>query len=185
MWKGIRSSFKPALAYGHHHGGRNNKLAPICVNCGPSLIKMDLLKRHEIMHNAASFRNTTYLEHNSFKLASTIIIFQVRFHVVHSKIYFYTLYTHAFLLCGVWLFSTVRFQMSPQIYCLRGGIVTLVAFVWPFSTVRFQMTPQSACLRRGIVTLVAFVWLFPTVRFQMCPQMNCLRRGKVALVALV
>ena len=101
MWKGIRSSFKPALAYGHHHGGRNNKLAPICVNCGPSLIKMDLLKRHEIMHNAASFRNTTYLEHNSFKLASTIIIFQVRFHVVHSKIYFYTLYTHAFLLCGV------------------------------------------------------------------------------------
>ena len=55
MWKGIRSSFKPAQAYGHHRGGKNNKLAPICVNCGSSLIKMDELKRHEIMHNGASF----------------------------------------------------------------------------------------------------------------------------------
>ena len=68
---------------------------------------------------------------------------------------------------------------------LRRGIVALVAFVWPFSTVRFQMSPQMACPRRSIVTLVAFVWLFSTVRFQMCPQITYPRRGIVTLVAFV
>ena len=43
-----------------------------------------------------------------------------------------------------WFVSTVRFQMSPQIDCLRGCKVTLVAFVWLFSTVNFQMCPQMA-----------------------------------------
>ena len=49
--------------------------------------------------------------------------------------------------------SSVCFQMSPQIACLRKGKVTLVAFVRRFSTVRFQMFPQIACMRRGIVIL--------------------------------
>ena len=44
------------------------------------------------------------------------------------------------------------FQMCPQITCLRGCIVTLVAFVWLFSTVRFQMSLQIACLRGCKVT---------------------------------
>jgi len=35
----------------------------------------------------------------------------------------------------------VCFQMFPQIACLWGCKVTLVAFVWLFSTVRFQMSP--------------------------------------------
>ena len=83
------------------------------------------------------------------------------------------------------LFSTVCFQMSPQIICLRRGKGTLVAFVWLFSTVGFQMFPQMACLRRGIVTLVAFVWLFSTVRFQMCPQIACLRGCIITQVAFV
>ena len=65
------------------------------------------------------------------------------------------------------------------------GIVTLLAFVWLFSTVRFQMSPQIACLWGCKVTLVAFVWLFSTVRFQMCSQMACTRRGIVTLVAFV
>ena len=65
----------------------------------------------------------------------------------------------------VCLFSTVRFQMFPQIACLRRCIVTLVAFVWLFSTVCFQMRPQMAYLGGCIVTLVAFVRLFSTVRF--------------------
>ena len=75
--------------------------------------------------------------------------------------------------------------MSPQIVCMRRGIVTLVAFVWLFSTVCFQMCPQIACQRWGIVTLVASVWLFSAVGFQMCPQIACLRWGKVTLVAFV
>ena len=51
---------------------------------------------------------------------------------------------------------------------LRGRIVELVAFVWLFSTMCFQMSPQIACLRGCKVTFVAFVWLFSTVYFQMC-----------------
>ena len=39
----------------------------------------------------------------------------------------------------------------------RRGKVSLVAFVWLFSTVRFQMSPQTASQRRGIVTFVALV----------------------------
>ena len=53
-------------------------------------------------------------------------------------------------------FSTMCFQMLPQIAYLRGCGVTLVAFVL-FSTVRFQMSLQVACIRGRIVTLVAFV----------------------------
>ena len=37
------------------------------------------------------------------------------------------------------LFCNVCYQMFPQIACLWGCKVTLVAFVWLFSTVRFQM----------------------------------------------
>ena len=55
-------------------------------------------------------------------------------------------------------FSTVCFQMSPQIVCTRGCIVTLVTIVWPFCTVCFQMSPQISCLIRYKITHVAFVW---------------------------
>ena len=39
-------------------------------------------------------------------------------------------------------------------------LITQVAFVWLFSTVHFQMYPQIACMRRCIITHVAFVWFF-------------------------
>ena len=42
--------------------------------------------------------------------------------------------------------------------CLRGCILTLVAFVWLFSSVHFQMFSQIACPRKDIFTLVAFVY---------------------------
>ena len=45
----------------------------------------------------------------------------------------------------------------------------LAAFVLLFSTVCFQMIPQMAYWRRCNVTLVAFYWFFPCVCFQMCP----------------
>ena len=41
--------------------------------------------------------------------------------------------------------------------CPRRCIITLVGFVRLFSTVHFQMCPQIACLRRCKVTLVAFI----------------------------
>ena len=85
----------------------------------------------------------------------------------------------------IWFFSTVCFQMCPQITCLIRGIVALVALVWLFSTVRFQMRPQMACLRRGKVALVASVWLFSSVCFQMCPKIACLSRCKVTQVTFV
>ena len=53
--------------------------------------------------------------------------------------------------------------MCLQSACIRGCIVTLVAFVRLFFSVRFQMCSQITCMRRGIVTLVAFVWHFSTV----------------------
>ena len=45
--------------------------------------------------------------------------------------------------------------------------------------VRFQMSPQMACIRRCIFTLLAFVWLLSTVRFHMSPQIACLWGCKV------
>ena len=52
----------------------------------------------------------------------------------------------------------------------------MVAFVGLFSTVGFQMPPQMECFRgciRGcIITQVAFVWLFSTVHFHMSPQIK-------------
>ena len=79
------------------------------------------------------------------------------------------------LVSFVRLWSTVCFQMGPQITCLRGCIFTLVAFVLLFSSVRFQMGPQTVCPRGCIVTVVAFVWFFSTVCFQMCSQMVRIR----------
>ena len=55
---------------------------------------------------------------------------------------------------------TVHFQMSHQIACLRGCILTLDLLDWVFSTMLFQMSPQIACLKGCKLTLVAFVCLF-------------------------
>ena len=75
--------------------------------------------------------------------------------------------------------------MSPQMACLRGCIITLVALVCFFSTVSFKLLTQRAWIIAGKVTLVAFVWLISTVRFQMCPQIACICWCKVTLVAHV
>ena len=60
-------------------------------------------------------------------------------------------------------YYTVRFQMSPQIACLLGYKLTLVALVGLSSTMRFQMCPESACMGGCIVTLVALVCVFSDV----------------------
>ena len=83
------------------------------------------------------------------------------------------------------LLSAVNFQMSPQSACMRGCIVTLVAFVWLLSSVSFHMCPQRTLIRACKITQVAFVWLFSTVHFQMCLQIACLNRCIIAEVAFV
>ena len=65
--------------------------------------------------------------------------------------------------CICLTFSHVCFQMSSQMACLWGCIITLVAFDWFFSTVCSQMCLQSACIRGCKVTLAAFFRLFSIV----------------------
>ena len=89
------------------------------------------------------------------------------------------------LIAFVWIFSAVHFQMSPQRTWIRAGKVTLAAFVWFFSTVRFQMRTQISCLRWCIVTLGAFVWLFSAMLFKMTSQAAFHRGWKLTFVALV
>ena len=60
--------------------------------------------------------------------------------------------------------------MCPQMACLRGWIVTLVAFVRLLSTVCFQMSPQMVCPRVCKITLDAFICSSSVVCFQMFPQ---------------
>ena len=75
--------------------------------------------------------------------------------------------------------------MFSQTVCPSGCKVTLVAFVWLFSSVHFQMSPQIGFLSRCKVALFALVWLLSTVHFQMSPQIVGLGGCKVALIALV
>lgn len=47
-------------------------------------------------------------------------------------------------------------HLSSLTTILRRGLEEVVTFVLLFHAMRFQMIPQSACLRGCIVTLVAF-----------------------------
>ena len=75
------------------------------------------------------------------------------------------------------------YLVLPQRVFPWGCIVTLVAFVWFFSSMCFQMSPQVACISICKFTLVAFVWLFTTVCSQMSFQITCVRRCKATLAA--
>ena len=54
-----------------------------------------------------------------------------------------------------------------------------------FSTVYFQMPPQIVYPNRGKVTFFAFIWFFPNVWFQMFTQITSIWTGKVALIAFL
>ena len=76
--------------------------------------------------------------------------------------------------------------MCPQIACPRGGKVTLVAFVWLFCTMRFQMSPQIPCLRWYIVTLVANVAHFSTFQIHIfCAKLIIKKSSPFSMVFLV
>ena len=64
--------------------------------------------------------------------------------------------------------------MNSQNVCTIRCLVTTNAFEWLFSTVHFQMCPQVACLRRCKVTLVAFVWLVSTVYYHISSENVCI-----------
>ena len=64
-----------------------------------------------------------------------------------------------FLHCA---FSNVSSNCLPEMMQNHIGCICLT-----FSTVRFQMCPQIACQKWCKITLVAFVWLFSTVRLKM------------------
>ena len=57
----------------------------------------------------------------------------------------------------------MSFHVFRQIACMGRCEVTLIAFVWLFSTVRLQMCPQIVFTIACIVTLVAFVWFFSRI----------------------
>ena len=79
------------------------------------------------------------------------------------------------------------FQMYSQIACLRGCIVTLVAFVWLFSTMclNFLCCVFSNCLPERIYNHIGCAcFTFSTMCFQMCRQIACMRGCKTTLVAL-
>ena len=48
--------------------------------------------------------------------------------------------------------------MSPQTPCIRGCIITQIAFVWLFPAVRFQMYSENTWIFGWKFTLVALVW---------------------------
>ena len=73
--------------------------------------------------------------------------------------------------------------MCLQIACIKGRIITLVAFVWLFSSVCLQVCFQVACLRGYIFALVAFVWLFSSVNLNVCFQVACSRGYILTLAA--
>ena len=54
--------------------------------------------------------------------------------------------------CIFLLFFSVGFQMNYQMACLRGCIVTLVAFIWPFSTVSFHCLLYTSPSPRDLST---------------------------------
>ena len=88
-------------------------------------------------------------------------------------------------------FSTVCFQMSPQITWLRGCIITQAAFAWEEVTLAAFICLFSFCSfecflkNRCIVTLVTFVWTVSTVGFQLAPQRTFIIACIVTLAAFV
>ena len=60
---------------------------------------------------------------------------------------------------------TVCFQMRPQRTWISTGKLTLVAFIWLISTVRFQLCPQIACPRIGIFIFGCIHLAFSSVCF--------------------
>ena len=82
-----------------------------------------------------------------------------------------------------WLFSTVNFQMSPRIACLRGCKVPLIAFVWHFS-IKLSSASSVHLDQSKYLYIGCICFTFLHCAFQMC-SLACLRWCKVTLVACI
>ena len=110
------------------------------------------------------------------------------------------------LVAFVSLFTTMYFQMSPQIACLRGCIVALVAFFYfphwvlkcllelhsrigciclTFLHCVFSNVSSNRLHKRIHSRIGCIFFIFPTAGFQMTPQCTRLRACIVTLVAFV
>ena len=135
------------------------------------------------------FCNLNFLQSSGANL--NIIVFLI-FHIILIKLgsFSFTITVFSFFIrliscISFLLLFIVRFQMSPQTACPRGGIITLVAFVYFFPTVCWQMCFQIASPKECIITLIAFVRLFSTVHLEMSPQITSLGGCIITLVAFV
>ena len=82
-----------------------------------------------------------------------------------------------------WLFSTVNFQMSPRIACLRGCKVPLIAFVWLFS-IKLSSASSVHLDQSEYLYIGCICFTFLHCAFQMC-SLACLRWCNVTLLAFV
>ena len=113
----------------------NGCICLVFLHCAFSNVSSNRLP--EKMHSRIGCIHMTYIS--------------VRFQIWRSKVA---------LVAFVWLFSTVCFQMSPQIACLGRSKVTLVAFL---SIVHFQKYTWNVCFSGEIVALMAFVWFLSAI----------------------
>ena len=93
---------------------------------------------------------------------------------------------HSYIGC-IWLTFLHGASSNVSSNCLHEWLynshwLILVRF---FSTVCFQVFPQIACQRGCIFTLVAFDWLFSTLGFQMCLQIACPTTTKVIIYKIL
>ena len=98
---------------------------------------------------------------NSYTYAAFLrcVVSDVLSNRVHEK-----RHSHIACICSTFLHYCVVFSNVTSMHLDQSRRSHIV---WFFSTVHFQIIPQIVSRRRGTVTLVAFVWLFSTVRFQM------------------
>ena len=150
-----------------HNGEKPHK----CNHCDYSPIQVRDLKAHNTLweHVNHIFFHTLMRKYNLtdfLSCTSNNLIYMWQNKQIKAMFVFKMLYwcITSFCRCS---------QVSPQIICTRGCkcVITLVTFVWLFSTVCFQMSPQISCLIRYRITLFAFVCFFFTVCFQTSSQM--------------
>ena len=106
------------------HEKRQSHIGSICwtfLHCAFSNVSSNGL--HERMHSCIGCICLTFLHCAFSNVSSNCLSEWMQSHID----------------CICWPLSTVGFRMSPQIACLRGCIITLVAFVGFFSTVSFGM----------------------------------------------
>ena len=98
-------------------------------------------KQTIIHHNLSSLRVNGLNRHTQDQFQRATIAQTAESHIVEpkpqSKNLTHWVHLFSFVLCA--------FQMCPEMACLRGCILALVAFVWLFTTVCFQMVPQNVC----------------------------------------